>query len=84
MKLLVLGTAKVMSYKELQDARAKHAGTKVAKSTKAKEKRDRKRTMALSEADAIDQKQKVAQAREGLQPTRAAILSPMVPVAHMY
>jgi hypothetical protein len=83
-KSLVLGTAKVMGYEELQDARAKRAETEAAKATIAKEKRGRKRKMASTEADAIEPKRKVARAREGLQPTRAAILSPMVPVAHMY
>jgi hypothetical protein len=73
-----------MGYEELQDARAKRAETEAAKATKAKEKRGRKRTMASSEADVKEPKRKVARAREGLQPTRAAILSPMVPVAHMY
>jgi hypothetical protein len=37
-KLLVLGTAKVIGYKELQNARAKRAETEAAKATKAKGK----------------------------------------------
>jgi hypothetical protein len=39
---LVLGTAKVIGYKELQDVRAKRAKTDAAKATKAKGKQGRK------------------------------------------
>ena len=45
-KSLVLGTAKVMGYEELRDARAKRAETEAAEATKAKGKRGRKRTKA--------------------------------------
>jgi hypothetical protein len=83
-KSLVLGTAKVMGYEELQDARAKRAETEAAKATKAKGKRGRKRTKASLEADATEPKRKVARAREGLAPPQASVPSPRVPVARMY
>jgi hypothetical protein len=82
-KSLVLGTAKVMGYEELQDVRAKRAETEAAKATKAKGKRGRKRTKASSEADATEPKRKVARVG-GLAPTRASVPSPRVPVARMY
>jgi hypothetical protein len=80
----VLGTAKVMGYEELRDARVKRAKTEAAKATKAKGEQDRKRTKASSEADTTEPKRKVARAGEGLAPTRASVLSPRVPVARMY
>jgi hypothetical protein len=83
-KSLVLGTAKVMGYEELQDARAKRAETEAAKATKAQVKRGRKRTNALLEADATEPKRKVARVREELAPTLAPVPSPRVPVARMY
>ena len=83
-KSLVLGTAKVMGYEELRDARAKRAETEAAEATKAKGKRGRKRTKASSEADATEPKRKVARARERLAPLQASVPSPRVPVAHMY
>ena len=83
-KSLVLGTAKVMGFKELQDARAKRAETDAAKATKAKRKQGRKRTKADADADATEARRKVARTGEGLAPTRASVLSPRVPVAHMY
>jgi multidrug resistance efflux pump len=83
-KLLVLGTAKVIGYKELQNARAKRAETEAAKATKAKGKQGQKRTSALLEADATELKRKVAWARDELAPTLALVLSPRVPVARMY
>lgn len=83
-KPLVLGTAKVMGYEELQDARAKRAEADAAKVPKTKGKWVRKRTKASSEADATELRRKVARVREGLAPTRALVLSPRVPVARMY
>jgi hypothetical protein len=86
-KSLVLGTAKVMGYEELRDARAKRAeveAAQAAKATKAKGIRGRKRTKESLEADAIEPKRKVARAREGLAPPLASGPSPRVPVARMY
>jgi hypothetical protein len=86
-KSLVLGTAKVMGYEELQNARAKRAEVEAAKAdkaTKAKGKRGRKRTSASLEAEATEPKRKVARARDELAPTLAPVLSPRVPVARMY
>lgn len=59
-KSLVLGTAKIMGYEDLQHARAKRPEIEAAKKTKAKEKRGRKRTNAALEVDAIGRKAKVA------------------------
>ncbi|KAH8586347.1 hypothetical protein B0O99DRAFT_528831 [Bisporella sp. PMI_857] len=50
-KLLVLGKAKVMSYKDLQEARAKRAEKDAAKEAKGKGNRGRKRKSATSEAE---------------------------------
>jgi hypothetical protein len=83
-KSLVLGTAKVMGYEELQDARAKRAETEAAKATKAKGKRGRKRTKESLEADAKEPKRKVARASERPALTLALGPSPRVPVARMY
>jgi REP element-mobilizing transposase RayT len=83
-KLLVLGTAKVMGYEELRDARAKRAEMEAAEETKAKGKRGRKRTKASSEADATQPKRKIARARERLAPPQASVPSSSVPVARMY
>jgi hypothetical protein len=83
-KSLVLGTAKVMGYEELQNARAKHAQTEAAKATKAKGKRGRKRTNASLEAEATEPKRKAARVREELAPTLIPVPSPRVPVARMY
>jgi hypothetical protein len=86
-KSLVLGTAKVIGYEELQNARAKRAEVEAAKAdkaTKAKGKRGRKRTSASLEADATEPKRKVARAREELAPTLALVPSLSVPVARMY
>lgn len=77
----LLGTAKVMGYKDLQDARAKRADTEAAKATRAKGNQGRKRTKAEADADATEPKRKVARAGEGLAPTRASVPSPRVPVA---
>jgi hypothetical protein len=50
-KSLVLGKAKVMSYEDLQEARAKRAEKDAAKEAKGKGKRGRKRRSAMSEAE---------------------------------
>jgi hypothetical protein len=82
-KSLVLGTAKVMGFEELQAARAKRAEVEAAKATKAKGKRGRKRTKAMSEVDATEPKHKVARMNEMLDPT-GATSSSRAPVARMY
>ena len=51
-KALVLGTAKVISYEDLQEARAKRAEKDAAKEAKGKGKRGRKRKSATPEAEA--------------------------------
>jgi hypothetical protein len=50
-KALVLGTAKVMSYADLQEAQVKRAEKDAAKKAKGKGKRGRKRKSAMPEAD---------------------------------
>jgi hypothetical protein len=50
-KALVLGTAKVMSYADLQEARVKRAEKDAAKEAKGKGKRGRKRKSATPEAE---------------------------------
>ncbi|OBT48116.1 hypothetical protein VE00_01033 [Pseudogymnoascus sp. WSF 3629] len=50
-KSLVLGKAKVMSYEDLEEARAKHANKEAAKEAKGKGKRGRKCKSATSEVD---------------------------------
>jgi hypothetical protein len=50
-KALVLGTAKVMSYADLQEARVKRAEKDAAKEAKGKGKRGWKRKSAMPEAD---------------------------------
>ena len=58
-KLVVLVQAKVMSYKDIEEARAKHAAKEAIKS---KEKHDRKRKSAALEASELDScKAQVAQ-----------------------
>jgi len=51
-KSLVLGKAKVMSYEDLEEARAKRAEKEAAKEAKGKGKRGRKRKRATLNADA--------------------------------
>jgi hypothetical protein len=51
-KALVLGTAKVMRYKELEEARAKRAERDTIQEAKGKGKRGRKRKSAILEAEA--------------------------------
>lgn len=57
-RLLVIGTAKVMSYKDLKEAQKKRAKKDTAKA-KSKGKRDQKRKSATLKTDAIDLKVKV-------------------------
>jgi hypothetical protein len=55
-KSVVLGTVKVMSYKDLEEARAKRAEQDTAKEAKGKSKRGRKRKNAMPETveDSVD------------------------------
>jgi hypothetical protein len=71
-KLLVLGKAKVMSYEDLEEARAKRAAKNAAKA-KGKGKRGRKRKTPAPEADALEPKVKVGRISEALEPVRAPI-----------
>ncbi|XTI93751.1 hypothetical protein V2W45_1252557, partial [Cenococcum geophilum] len=81
---LVIGTAKVMSYEDLEEARKKRAEKDAAKA-KSKGKRGRKRKSAASETDAINPKVKVARMGETLEPVRTPVSSVQaVPVARMY
>jgi hypothetical protein len=50
-KLLVLGKAKVMSYKDLKEVRAKYTKKKTTKKTKSKDKYNRKNKSTILEAD---------------------------------
>ncbi|KAK3174414.1 hypothetical protein OEA41_001660 [Lepraria neglecta] len=58
-KSLVLGKAKVMSYEDLEEARAKRADKEAAKEAKGKGKRGRKRKSAALEADTPEPNAKV-------------------------
>jgi len=58
-KSLVLGKVKVISYKDLEEARAKRADKEAAKEAKGKGKRGRKRKSAALEADAPEPNAKV-------------------------
>jgi hypothetical protein len=53
-KSLVLGKAKVMSYEDLEEARAKRAEKEAAKEAKGKGKRGRNRKRATPETDASE------------------------------
>lgn len=57
--MLVLGKAKVISYKDLKEVRAKRAIKDAAKA-KGKGKRSRKRKSPIPKADALELKAKVA------------------------
>jgi hypothetical protein len=50
-KSLVLGKAKVISYEDLEEARAKRAEKEAAREAKGKDKRGRKSKSAMPEAD---------------------------------
>jgi hypothetical protein len=69
-KSLVLGKAKVMSYEDLEDARAKHAEKDAAK-VKGKGQRGRKRKSPVAETDAREPQPKVARMNEALKPVKA-------------
>ncbi|KAH8707505.1 hypothetical protein GQ44DRAFT_715852 [Phaeosphaeriaceae sp. PMI808] len=67
---VVLGTARVMSYEGLTEARAKRAEKEAAKEMKGKGKRGRKRRVAEPEGEA-ELKAKVARMNEAPAPARA-------------
>ena len=86
-KSLVLGKAKVMSYEDLVEARAKRAEKEAAKEAKGKGKRGRKRKSAMLEVDAPEPKAKVARTSNAPEPTRdsvAQMTGPRAPVARMW
>ena len=76
-KSLILGTAKVMGFDELQDKRAKRAednaaaaakAAKAAETTKTKGKQGRKRTKATADAEVIEPRKRVARPRKRSSP----------------
>jgi hypothetical protein len=73
-KSLVLGKAKVMSYEDLEEARAKCADKEAAKEAKGKGKRGRKRKSAALEADAPEPNAKVVRMSEAPAPARASVV----------
>jgi hypothetical protein len=70
-KSVVLGKAKVMSYEDLREARAKRAAKE--KATAGKGKRGRKRKSPAPEAGAPEPKAKVARMSEAPEPARAPV-----------
>jgi hypothetical protein len=80
-KSLVLGKAKVMSYEDLEEARAKRAAKEAAKA-KGKGKRGRKRKSPAPETDAPEPKGKVARTSKAPEPARAP--GQVAPAARMY
>jgi hypothetical protein len=73
-KALVLGTAKVMSYEDLEAARAKRAEKDAAKEVKGNGKRGRKRKSAVLEADAPEPNAKVVRMSEAPAPATALVV----------
>jgi len=92
-KSLVLGRAKVMSYEDLEEARAKRA-EKAAEEAKDKGKRGRKCKSAMPEADTPEPKVKVARISNAPESARASVEQmsgtqvtpdpPRAPVARMW
>lgn len=77
-KSLVLGKAKVMSYEDLEEARAKRAAKDAAKA-KGKGKRGPKPKSAAPEADALEPKAKVVRTSEAPEQVRASVqVAPVV------
>jgi hypothetical protein len=70
-KSLVLGKAKVMSYEDLEEARAKRADKEAAKEAKGKGKRGRKRKIAALAADAPEPNAKVVRMSKAPAPAPA-------------
>ena len=84
-KLKVLGTAKVMSYQDLEDARVKRAEKDAATAAKGKGKRGRKRKNTAPEANAFNANEPEPQTKK----TRVNEVLDLqqawsVPVAQMY
>jgi hypothetical protein len=69
---MVVGKAKVMSYEDIEEARAKRAAKEQAKA-KGKGKRGRKRKSPALEADAPEPKARVARMSEAPEPARAPV-----------
>jgi hypothetical protein len=81
-KSLVLGKAKVMSYEDLEEARAKRVIKDAAKEAKSKGKRGRKRKSTVLEAEAEAEAEepepepnaKMARTSRALAPLRASVM----------
>jgi hypothetical protein len=73
-KALVLGKAKVMSYEDLEEARAKRAEKEAAKEAKGKGKRGRKRKTVVPEADPPEPKVKVVRISNAPEPARGSVV----------
>ena len=73
-KSLVLGKAKVMSYEDLEEARAKRAEKEAVNEAKGKGKRGRKRKSAVPEADAPEPKVKVARISNAPESARGSVV----------
>ena len=71
-KSLVLGKAKVISYEDLEEARAKRAAKDAAKA-KGKGKHGPKPKSPAPEADALEPKAKVARTSEAPEQVRASV-----------
>jgi hypothetical protein len=71
---LVLEKAKVISYKDFEEARAKHANKEVAKEAKGKSKYSRKRKSAILEADTPEPNTKVVRMSKAPAPARASVV----------
>jgi hypothetical protein len=72
-KPVVLGKAKVMSYEDLEEARAKCAAKEEAKATASKGKRGRKRKSLPEPASAPESEVKVARMSEASEPAKAPV-----------
>jgi len=73
-KSLLLGKAKVMSYEDLEEARAKRAEKDAAKETRGKCKRGRKRKSAALKAEEPEPNAKVVRMSEAPAPARASVI----------
>ena len=76
-----LGKAKVMSYEDLEEARAKYAAKEKANVTASKGKRGRKRKNLASEPEP---EAKVARMSDVPEPVTAPIVPWRAPVVRMY
>ena len=73
-KSLVLGKAKVMSYKDLEEVQAKRADKEATKEAKGKSKRGQKHKSATLEADAPEPNVKMVRRSKALAPVRASVV----------